>query len=207
MRRALPVLFALLASSASAQSWSLLIPGQYHGGEAPAEPGPGWLALVERDGNWSLQATLILAEPVFDVLLDQTGETSGVRIATPAQDALALLRHPALRAGDVSQSGGDGEVLDQSGVALSLGAQHYQLARTDTGLLLRQGNTPMPLATLEPEDSATLRWAGDLDRDGRLDLLIEFSGDNRLARCAYLSSLSGRSGAPSLLACHEATGC
>ena len=52
-----------------------------------------------------------------------------------------------------------------------------------------------------------LRWAGDLDRDGRLDLIFEPTRKNAGALCVWLSSRAGPGEPPGSAACWRTPGC
>lgn len=89
MRKNLLLVLLMFFSPAQAQSsqehWRLLISGDYHGDEAPTKPGIGWLALIPLGGVWRLEPALVRAKPVFDVVLDAKGQTTGIQITSIGQ--------------------------------------------------------------------------------------------------------------------------
>ncbi len=201
--------------------WQLLMPGDYHAGEAPTEPGSGWLALAVVAGRWHLVPTQVRAELVHDSVLDAEGQQTGVRIAASHADALALLRGPRLQPGHVPTPalrfrGGAIALQPGQALALPLGDAHYQLRLQGAHIVLHQGPQHSRLPGLAYSSthegpgyiqSASLRWAGDLDGDGRLDLILDHSGHNHGGSCAYLSTLAPPGQLLGRLACHTGVGC
>lgn len=91
-------------------------------------------------------------------------------------------------------------------------ADEYVIEGRKAGIEVRTGGMRVVLPDLaaarpDSEDAASLLWAGDLDRDGRLDRLFSYSGYNRGGVCLYLSS-GAPAGVPVRLAgCHGGVGC
>lgn len=222
MRSLLIAAAFLVSLSASAQTsfpeWRVLVPGEYHGDEAPARPGPGWLALVPVGGVWRLEPAIVRATRVHDAVLDAEGDRTGIALTSNRSDTLALLRLPDLQPGKVDTpamkfSGGARLIsVGEAPLKLRFMADEYVIEGRKAGIEVRTGamRAVLPdLAAARPdsEDAASLLWAGDLDRDGRLDLLFSYSGYNRGGVCLYLSS-GAPTGAPVRLAgCHGGVGC
>lgn len=212
----------LVASSVSAEppvtDWRVLVPGEYHGDEAPARPGPGWLALVPVGGVWRLEPARVRATRVHDAVLDAEGDRTGIALTSNRSDAVVLLRFPDMQPGKVDTPAmkfRDGARLISLGEAplkVRFMADDYVIEGRKAGIEVRTGAMRVVLPDLsaaraDSEDSASLLWAGDLDRDGRLDLLFSYSGYNRGGVCLYLSS-GAPDGAPVRLAgCHGGVGC
>lgn len=211
----------LPAQATPNRPWHLLMPGEYHAGEAPTEPGSGWLALTVVAGRWHLVPTQVRAEPMHDSVLDAEGQQTGIRISASHADALALLRGPRLQPGHVPTPAlrfraGAIALQPEQPIALPLGTARYQLLLQGAHIVLRQGAQRSRLPDLSysatQEDaghiqSASLRWAGDLDGDGRLDLILDHSGYNHGGSCVYLSTLARPGELLGRLACHTGVGC
>lgn len=90
----------LAASSVSAEppvtDWRVLVPCEYLGDEAPARPGPGWLALVPVVGVWRLEPAIVRATRVHDTELDAEGDRTGIALTSRRSDTLVPLRFSAL---------------------------------------------------------------------------------------------------------------
>lgn len=219
------VLFAALglarAQDAGTRDWQFLVPGSYHGGEAPAEPGQGWLALDVVGGRWHLVPAKVRAERVHDPVTDGSeDEKTGILVASDRPAALVLLRLPRLRAGKVDTPDmkfrGPPRALRQ-GAALDIAfkSERWRLAVENETIVLMRGAQRQPLAGIgvsadqssDWSHSATLLWAGDLDGDGALDLVIGHETYNNGGTCLYLSS-AARAGEPLVpVACQNWSGC
>jgi len=223
MRHLLAWMLVALSADASAHAqqppWSLLIQsaqhGDYHGDEAPARPGSGWLALVRVQSQWHLLATSVSAERVFDPVLDADGETTGLRIGSTHADAIALLRLPSLKPGMIAVSNLDDArtpLAEAAPLAISFAGDEYVVEVTGDEVSLRKSLVRTRLDALtvggpRSEDSANVLWAGDLDGDGALDLLVNAFGSNRSGTCLYLSGAATPGALVGLVACHSGVGC
>jgi len=195
---------------------SLLIPGDYHGDEAPFSIGAGWFALVPTTGSWQLVPAQAKVERIHDAVLDADGQATGVRI-TAQTDAIALLRLPDLHPGKVNTpnmrfKGIDKPLSSASPIAISFNGSLYHVGVKDSQAYLRNGSRTTLLPDIvvggpESDDSASLLWAGDLDGDGQLDLLVSYSGYNSGGVCLYISSKAPGSALVHRIACHGGVGC
>lgn len=191
---------------------------EYHDGEAPATPGEGWLALHLVEGEWRLTPAEVSTTRVFDPVLDAEGEKTGLRIDATPEDATIILRHPSLLPGTVStpaiRFGIDAPVLapDKPDVVIAFASKRYVLSARDGAAALSDGerSTTMPsIATggADSDDRASVAWAGDLDRDGRLDLIIHQARYNSGGYCLYLSSATPDGDLVAEAGCHIGVGC
>lgn len=213
----------LLSITAQAQTiaahWQFLVPNQYHGNEAPAEPGPGWLALVATGGVWRLVPTQVRATRVVDPLVDnENGQKTGILISSDHEAALALLRIPGINPGKVDTPNmrfkDNPREMSAGGAPLTIAFKgtEFVIEPTPAGIFLTQGARMTRLSGLsaagsESEDSASLLWAGDLDGDGQIDLLFSYSGHNRYGSCLYLSADAGKGNLVRQATCHGGLGC
>lgn len=200
------------------QVWQLLIPNAYHSYEAPAEPGTGWLALVPVGSGWSLESAVVRSTRVIDPVMDEEGGKTGIKITSNRDEAIALIRLPGIKAGRVDTpnmkfrakprliSSGD------SPLKVLLNHDEYVIQPAGAQIQLRIGKDETILADLaaregDDSDSASLIWAGDLDRDGKLDLLFSYERYNAFGSCLYLSSIAGEGEVVRQAACHGGVGC
>ncbi len=227
LRPALPLALWLLSLAAAAEppttpsaGWPLLIPGSYHAGEAPTRPGIGWLALTPVGGVWRLEPAIVRARVVHDAVLDAEDQGTGVEITANRPEAIALLRLPGLRAGKVDtpalrfKDEARPIAVGDPPLQIAFKGQAYRLVAEADRVLLQQGARSTPLGDLLPasperEAATELLWAGDLDGDGGLDLLMRFSGANEGGVCLFLSSGAGdaQGALLRLRACHRGVGC
>ena len=209
-------------------------PGTFHDGEAVARHGERWLALRVQADDARLETTRLRVKTVFDELVDAEGQATGTEVGSDkVDDVVTYLRGPGLHAGPVVQAriedtAGDSGLVAQT---LTLGDKAYRLAtRCEAavpdggfmcGIALIEGERSQPLVRMTAQQmegrpgfmlgsDATphLIFAGDLDRDGKLDLLFDTTDHYNLSRPVLF--LSGAAEGDELLhavAEHDAVGC
>ena len=184
-----------------------------------------WFALVQRDNSFSLEPTQIK----FHKRLPPEESIHAVpeyvyRSLHP--DERFLLRHQSLKAGEVktlhlSDSGQQISYWDRrTPVSLKFLGREYRF-----NLIHRGPNNPANTAAdnrkvfVEHQGRKTLLkdwnldsgaddnherivWAGDLDRDDRLDLIIVFTTYASSTTCLFLSSTAGPGEVLSQVGCH-----
>ena len=226
------LLCAVTVGTASA-SPQLALPGEaFHGDEVPARDGETWLALAVSDGKARLQSVKLEVTAVSDPLVDDPDDRSARSVAAPGVEALVFLRGiDALKPGEA------GAVLAREQTVsterpLRLGSDAAapqitvhcaksagQTEASSCEVSLGDGKTTQVLFRVAGERSevdgrvfddavATVTFAGDLDHDGRVDLVIDTSDHYNLSRPTLF--LSGAA-APGLLvgrvAQQQLTGC
>lgn len=202
-----------------AKAWRFLLAGEYHSDEAPAKPGRGWLALTFIEGQWQLVPTEVRAARVHDAVLDAEGEKTGIRISS-AHQAIALLRVPGVRAGKVDTptmrfASNASSISPAQPLDIVFREHPYRIQVIKSGVYLKKGaqRTRLPELAVSNDwnaddaESASLQWAGDLDGDGALDLIVSYSGFNRYGACLFLSSSAASGQLVGLVACHGGVGC
>ena len=198
------MLLSLVATAAAAQ---LVLPGFFHAGEAIAADGEVWWGLYETPAGFELEPTRLEVTPVFDPMLDEDWEATGLEIlAEGERQPLFLVKGVPLQAGPVRTASKDvtplvpgsvvgltEELLVVYGTAREPALPGLPPALEDVRVVLQglPGGAPsQELLTLDAPDLAapSLVWAGDLDGDGEIDLLLDAT--DHYAANAYTLMLS-----------------
>ncbi|MDT0632806.1 hypothetical protein RQM47_12670 [Rubrivirga sp. S365] len=208
--------------------------GTFHGDEVEVQTGERWQGLYPTLGGVALRSFAVRVETVRDEVVDDPGgPPTGRRVTTPfstvdawgsvEDDALFLVRPPRPFADGPAPTAFAGRWPLASGeIGLRLGGAAYVLSvvegpeavgapepvRPARVAVLSAGGVGQPVAHLVGDGRPALLWAGDLDGDGRLDLLLDEADHYVVSRPAlYLSSaappgaLVGRAGR------HRTSGC
>lgn len=226
-------MLSLLLAFALPGAHALQLPGTFHQGEAVARHGERWLALRVQADDARLDTTRLRVRTVFDELLDAEGQATGSEVGSDKADVLTYLRGSGLQAGPVAQAriedtAGDSGLVAQT---LTLGDKAYRLA-TRCEAAVPEGGFMCDIGLIEGERSQTLVrmtaqqmagrpglmlgddatphliFAGDLDRDSKLDLLFDTTDHYNLSRPVLF--LSGAAEGDELLhavAEYSAVGC
>ncbi len=191
--------------------------GEWHGAEVAAEDGETWLALVQEKTGYFLREVAITVEIVEDEIIDVSPAKTGKKITGPqGVEPLVLLRNvPQLKPGPVEAA----DLIDKSFDAgkptaiyfdgllfeleLKCAEEHRGKDQADCPLQLSGGGSRQALqsypvyrpctgdASIASDAFPQVLWAGDLDRDGRLDLLVDLTDHyNVAAPTLLLSSLA-----------------
>lgn len=210
----------------------------FHGDEVPARNGETWWALVVDGGSARLQSSVVAVKAVEDPILDEAGQTSGRSVAAPGLQPLVLLRGlPALKSGAVPLALELPEaraLAPDEKIALVLGERRWSLSNRctkvtndpvtsdgqsylDCAVVLDDGKTVQELAEGDsnflregepPVVMVSLLFAGDLDNDGRVDLLIDTSDHANVTRpTLFLSGAATKGTHVKQVAQQELTGC
>lgn len=216
------------AAGAAAPKPALNLPGEnFHGGEVTARDGETWLALVVADGTARLQRTRLKVEAVNDPVLDADDEKTGRSVAAPGVEALVFLRGiAALAPGEVSvATPAKADFFTARPFESTLAGKPFRLLAECTAadgrcrVILAEGGQRQVLLEREAlagEDGKPgfgdgvpqLLFAGDLDRDGRVDLLLDTTDHYNLSRpTLFLSGAAGEGELVRQVAQQELTGC
>jgi hypothetical protein len=199
----------------------LLLPGDYHGDEIAAEDGTTWFALVQDDhGGARLEPRRVGIESVNDPVLDAEDGATGKRVGAGQDDVLFYVRDlPGVASGPVATAyAGRGDPLSLAGLdhgfllfdrdagRLRLDCSGANDAR-DCVLVLSHDGRQQALGhwsadaaagdsqiTLGSDAWPHLRWAGDIDRDGRLDLLIDMTDHYNVSAPTLFLSTQAKDG-------------
>jgi hypothetical protein len=212
---ALVSLAVVAQDNQTAQSYALhvLTEGVYHGDEVPYSSGPGWFALIQDGTSSRLVSVELKVDTAQDVIIDANeGPYTGKSISTQPSlpDVVLLLKGTVLRAGVVSVAAIVGEddglspkkiSLNDISYSLRLNADCDRIYNEKRQWNLSSGKVVQTIGELPvgrgddgrffTDGTTVLRWAGDLDRDGKLDLVVEMSDYyNRGNTFVFLSSLA-----------------
>ena len=214
---ALHICFLPMALSQARQA-QLLLTGIFHGDEVAAESGEKWLALVPFGNGYALKETRLGIEFVKDEIIDEDGEATAKKVFIDLdKKPLFLVRGlPGIAAGPVETAVAEPLYLkignetpfklnndrryalrvacdenspltvDHFGKCpLILKAQPKTQNIHDFQIYRPPGTKPVFAGDARP----ALIWAGDLNTDGALDLLIDVSNQyNTSALTLFLSS-------------------
>lgn len=212
----------------SNMTWNFLGPGATHSGESPLQPGTGWLALRKGQQGWVLVETEVHAKKVLSDITDYD-----IQIRSNFDDAIAMFRLPELVPGPVTTAAlPDGlldEVfsIDQVGKLIFnhdfIGTKYQFRAETEkvlpgdtaatSGVLLVASEGKISFIGYfgqgidNSEDTAKVIWAGDLDRDNKLDVITSVSGRNSSGICLHLSGGATGNQLFAKSICHDGSGC
>ena len=209
-----PTLMVALSTAASPGAFAIMRTGQHHGSEVRGKTGGVWLGLFAKE----LRLVKVVSTPVADPLLDEdkpSARPSGLLVSTADAEAPRfLLRGLAPR--PVSPVLAEQRPLGAfEPVELLMGRARSVVVAEKSGalgarLVLRSGSKEQVLYrhAAGDTDSWSLWWAGDLDGDGRLDLILSASRhDNVETTRLFLSSQARPGELVHEVAVLEMTGC
>ena len=215
------IVFIALAASANKSAsvvqhpQRVIEPGEFHGEEITAQSGEKWLGLQITNENSLLLNYRLTVSAVNDLVVDEEGQATGKKVSVdlPLEPLFPIKGLKNVSAGPVTTVFGDGAgsgTLDESSpLTLNLGEQSYVLkvGSEDTAkcpyqslprnarLVLVNGEIKQVLYSLQDcgsDPSWSLVWAGDLDRDGKLDLYVNVTQHyDSSERKLFLSSQAG----------------
>jgi hypothetical protein len=195
-----------------AKADDLLFTDSYHGDEVRFTSGEKFLALVCNGDDCVLQPVKIEVKTVFDDIADAEGEETGKRVSAYGVEDVYLIRGKNLHPGAVTAATPSASELLPIGKrqVIRLGSKEYTLQyrcgskpdehrMVDCSLVLGDGNTTQVLVTFPAVDEGGrltsmdveqyVAFAGDLDHDGRLDLIANVSAHwNEWHPALFLSS-------------------
>lgn len=230
---ALLAVLILTDSPPAPNAVEIISPGEHHGDEVAANTPGVWFALVSDGDGASLRRVRVSVARVKDEILDEGAEMTGKRVdVSPAIESIALVRGiRGLKPGRVPTALVN-QAVDRAGIGARLGARAYHLSmrcaeqspvegqrQEHCDLILRSGKVEQVLFTYlayyagnermwASERQPQVLWAGDLDADGRLDILLETSNHYNMGEMRlFLSRGTSPSALVQKLAAHTTTGC
>lgn len=143
--------------------------------------GGGWLGWT-REGTTLVPVTLV----VRDLRKDRADDLEEVTVEKSANVTFAVRCIPGLRAGTIHSAGVvNHDLIGIRSLRLSLGTRRYEIQLrsqrnelSDAVVALTEGSRTQVLYSADgfaDEPHFYIEWAGDLDRDGRLDLIVNLS--------------------------------
>lgn len=191
----------------------ILFTGSFHGDEVKARSGETWLCLMATETGDELKTCTVDVKTVFDPIMDEnTGREVSIR---DGGEAMLLVRNiHGLKPGPVRTFFSGTWSLRPENGSLGLGSE-MQLEMGREGVWhtveFRAGSTRKQVLWRNEyvgDGSPLLHWAGDLDRDGKLDLLIDVTDHDNLSRRAlFLSSLAKEGELVGLAGLFDSVGC
>ena len=198
-------------------TFALQPPGQFHGDEPVARDGERWLALRIDGDDAALVRTTVAVRAVEDPLLDAAGQRSGLAVSSADDGAVVMyLRGTGLRDGGIERARVEPDSGPMPYAIDFRGQRHRIEARCDTRpfehvdaqahyacrIVIDDGARAQTLAamsgyyeagattmSLNHDASPRLLFAGDIDRDGKLDLIVDTSDHyNKSRPTLFLSS-------------------
>jgi len=214
------VISLVLPSASQTRRAHVIETGQFHGYEIHARSGERWLGLLVMGRRSVLRYSTIKVHKVFDDITDDSpDQKTGKRVSvnSPRQPLLLTSHTNALTPGPVItafklKEGEYSYGLDQFPLNLRLGHRLYVLKVVapdqnpqpcpsinfprNARLVLSSGRSQQVLYKLDVcgnDPNWYLVWAGDLDRDGKLDLYVNVTQHYDLSeRKLFLSSPARR---------------
>jgi hypothetical protein len=196
--------------------------GPYHGDEIKATGGAGWLGLYQTDGGFELRKVSLNISMANDPVIDeQSDQKSGklISVVPESKQKNIILIKPqkpiALKEGRV-----DGTLFDAGTVIypgqsriVKLGQNYYSLVGAGEAVLEPGFSEPMiknyslnlffkdvsqlifsEKEKLGHDGRPQVIWAGDLDRDGKLDLLLNLTRHYNETRLVLMLSSAKKTG-------------
>jgi hypothetical protein len=180
-------MIAALLFAVSLVAPALAQPGDFHGSEVAVRNGERVMVLVEKSQlHCALEEHAVSVKSVRDTLTDGpkdkfTGKRVLLKDATGTVTIIARL--PGLKAGPVETVQVDAEEQErrENPTTLHFHGEAWRIEIVGDQLVASTGKRKQVLAAITNRDAMPiwiLYWAGDMDHDGKLDLLYDVRGEN-----------------------------
>ena len=217
------------AASPTESEIQLLQVGAFHGNEVSAESGEVWLGLYSTPDGYTLIPSRITVETVYDPFVDNAGEQTGkvVSVEGETRPLLLIKGLDAPEAASIKTLSAE-QIILSPGKSLSLRLDNENESHLTVygegevgpngftslenySLELSKGQLSQELLAYSATNGAipTLLWAGDLDGDNQLDLVINATPHYVVssAPILFLSSMAKEGNLVQKVAIFIATGC
>jgi hypothetical protein len=213
-----PVPTDVAGGSAQREAIAILQTGSLHGDEVPADPAGDWLALVRDGGGAAVHPVSVSLVPERD-MMDEDGEETGRRVEVqPALDPIVLVRGLAWFTGPVTTVLMDERVDVDHALEARLNTVSSRLSVRCGEASRVEGQRQQRCTLVVQRDAVTqavftysayfegakrlwasnngpfVLWAGDLDLDGRLDLLLDTSDHENVEETRLFLSSAAKPG-------------
>ncbi|MDV2996494.1 MAG: hypothetical protein N4J56_006148 [Chroococcidiopsis sp. SAG 2025] len=203
----------------------LLKTGKFHGNEVQAKSGEQWLGLFSTAKGFELLPTKIAVHTVRDYVLDtdETKKTGKEIILDEKYSPVFLVKGSIpLKPGIVKTVFLGNAKFSPNSPPLSVALNHesrntYQISVKERqnpetiyhALLVYSGKDSIfqEISSCCDDGSTALLWAGDLDRDGKLDLLIDISNHYHVSLLTLFLSSTNQNKLLEPVAQFKTTGC
>jgi len=207
----------------------LLQVGAFHGDEVSAKSGEVWLGLYSTPDEHALIPSRITVETVYDPFVDNAGDQTGKVVSVEEQThPLFLIKGLSTSERESIKTLSDGQTILSPGKSLNLRLDDENesyltvYGEGDVGpsgftslenysIELSNGQLSQELLAYRSTNGAipTLLWAGDLDGDNKLDLVINATPHYTVssAPILFLSSMAKDGSLVQKVAIFIATGC
>ena len=217
---------------------TILRAGLWHGDEVTVESGPDWWGIFPEGDGFTLQQAPVTITLEYDAIMDEEGQATGKRVKVPqeAEPVLLIRGIAGLKEGRLNTPKAapwktfvyPGQSID---LKLSEGKQPEYVALqvlggvktggSVTDLLLNDYTFNMfqhsgrdiitqTLATIpgNTDGHPEFVWAGDIDRDGKVDVLLNITNHYVVTHLVlYLSSAAKEGELVGKVAEHKTAGC
>lgn len=187
--------FLLACAPAAASETEVIFPETIYmdaTDERADAPAQDYFALHKRGAKFFLSE----AKVRYRIFNEEFAEPS-----SDVSDVVVYIRGTGFRAGEVATGvfadGADpdgmaiGIAVDESAISIGLGSHVYQVGPSSQGIALKTPRGHIDLYPGYPNPHYIhILWAGDMDRDGNLDLVVDLSdpGEKFQKKCVWLSS-------------------
>jgi hypothetical protein len=179
----------------------ILSTGSFHGDEVPENAsGKTWLGIFRDEKGYYLKKTKVSITKVMDGLLDEEGEMTGIEVSSSEADPVFLI------------SGlfpiHEGRIKDPEGSYIIKEAGNKDNFQFEVSAVKKGRKLSQKIGNGQTEIRPDLLWAGDIDRDGLPDFLINLSDHENVSDLTlWLSSKADEDKLIKLVARFMTVGC
>ncbi|MBX9569030.1 MAG: hypothetical protein K2X77_09050 [Candidatus Obscuribacterales bacterium] len=204
---------AILAVSPCFAAQQLLVPRTFHAEEVTAKSGESWIAVTAD----SKKRIALKINTVKDAVADEGNKKTGKQVVTPGIKSIFIVKNvPNVGVGKCTTVlNKETELWKKPAVNLVLGKKSYKIELKLKVGKAKEGDTYTPahcaltvsdgtrtdtildtdcVAELQGLEAPRILWAGDIDMDGKLDLLIDGSTESNMSKLMLFTSSPAKPG-------------